>query len=42
MISWRPYRDPWERSVALDEIVKGAEAGIYDRKVVEALIRVVS
>jgi HD-GYP domain-containing protein (c-di-GMP phosphodiesterase class II) len=42
MISWRPYRDSWERSVALDEIVRGAEAGIYDRKIVEALIKVVS
>jgi len=42
MISWRPYRDSWERSVALDEIVRGAEAGIYDRNIVEALIKVVS
>jgi len=41
MISWRPYRDSWERSVALDEIVRGAEAGIYDRNIVEALIKVV-
>ena len=42
MISWRPYRDSWERSVALDEIVRGAEAGIYDRNIVEALIKVLS
>ena len=42
MISWRPYRDSWERSVALDEIVRGAESGIYDRNIVEALIKVVS
>jgi HD-GYP domain-containing protein (c-di-GMP phosphodiesterase class II) len=42
MISWRPYRDSWERSVALDEVLRGAESGIYDRKVVEALIKVVS
>jgi HD-GYP domain-containing protein (c-di-GMP phosphodiesterase class II) len=42
MISWRPYRDSWDCSVALDEIARGAEAGIYDRNVVEALIKVLS
>jgi HD-GYP domain-containing protein (c-di-GMP phosphodiesterase class II) len=42
MISWRPYRDPWDRSVALDEIVRGSDAGIYDPVVVDALIKVVS
>jgi HD-GYP domain-containing protein (c-di-GMP phosphodiesterase class II) len=42
MISWRPYRDPWDRSVALDEIVRGSDAGIYDPAIVEALIKVLS
>ncbi len=42
MISWRPYRDSWDCSVALDEIVRGAESGIYDRNIVAALINVLS
>ncbi|MCX5895453.1 MAG: HD domain-containing protein [Proteobacteria bacterium] len=40
MISWRPYRDPWERSVALDELAREADAGSYDSKIVSALIKV--
>jgi HD-GYP domain-containing protein (c-di-GMP phosphodiesterase class II) len=42
LISWRPYRDPWERSVALDEIVRETEAGIYDPTVVAALINILA
>ena len=42
LISWRPYRDPWERSVALDEIVRETESGIYDPTVVAALINILA
>ncbi len=42
MISWRPYRDPWERHVALDEIGRGVGKGLYDPKVVDALIKIMN
>jgi HD-GYP domain-containing protein (c-di-GMP phosphodiesterase class II) len=42
LISWRPYRDPWERHVALDEIGRGVGKGLYDPKVVDALIKIMS
>ena len=42
LISWRPYRDPWERHVALDEISRGASKGVYDPKVVDGLIKIMS
>ncbi|MGH7250844.1 MAG: HD domain-containing phosphohydrolase, partial [Nitrospiraceae bacterium] len=37
LTSWRPYREPWERHAAFDEIRRGAAKGIYDPKVVQAL-----
>ena len=33
LISWRPYREPWERHVALDEIGRSVGKGLYDPKV---------
>ncbi len=42
LISWRPYRDPWERHVAMDEIGRGVGKGLYDPKVVDALIKIMS
>jgi HD-GYP domain-containing protein (c-di-GMP phosphodiesterase class II) len=42
LISWRPYRDPWERNVALDEIGRGVGKGLFDPKVVDALIKIMS
>jgi len=42
LISWRPYRDPWERHIALDEIGRGVGKGLYDPKVVDALIKIMS
>lgn len=42
LISWRPYRDAWERSVALDEIVRETESGMYDPTVVSALINILA
>ena len=42
LISWRPYRDPWERHVALDEIARGVGKGIYDPKVADGLIKIMS
>jgi HD-GYP domain-containing protein (c-di-GMP phosphodiesterase class II) len=37
LTAWRPYREKWEKSSALDEINKGVELGWYDASVVEAL-----
>jgi len=37
LTSWRPYREPWERHAAFDEIRRGAAKGVYDPKVVQAL-----
>ncbi len=42
LISWRPYREPWERHVALDEIGRSVGKGLYDPKVVDALIKIMS
>src|SRR5437870_5668443 len=42
LISWRPYRDPWERHVALDEIARGVGKGTYDPKVVDGLIKIMT
>jgi HD-GYP domain-containing protein (c-di-GMP phosphodiesterase class II) len=39
LTSWRPYRDPLARDAALDEISRGGARGIYDPRVVEALIK---
>jgi HD-GYP domain-containing protein (c-di-GMP phosphodiesterase class II) len=42
LISWRPYRDPWERHVALDEIARGVNKGLYDPKVADGLIKIMA
>src|SRR5712692_8175069 len=42
LISCRPYRDPWERHVALDEIARGVGKGTYDPKVAGGLIKIMS
>jgi len=42
LVSWRPYRDAWERHVALDEIGRGVGKGLYDPKVVDALIKIMA
>jgi HD-GYP domain-containing protein (c-di-GMP phosphodiesterase class II) len=42
LISWRPYRDPWERHVALDEIARSVGKGIYDPKVADGLIKIMT
>lgn len=42
IISWRPYREAWERNAALDEIGRGAGNGLYDPKVAAALIKIMS
>jgi adenylate cyclase len=42
LTSWRPYREPWERHAALDEIRRGTEKGIYDPKVVEMLAKLMA
>jgi HD-GYP domain-containing protein (c-di-GMP phosphodiesterase class II) len=39
LTSWRPYRDPLARDAALDEIQRSATRGIYDPRVVEALLK---
>lgn len=38
LTSWRPYRDPWDRRAALDEIRRGVGKGLFDPKVVETLV----
>lgn len=37
LTSKRPYRDPWERHASMDQIDRGAEKGLFDPKVVQAL-----
>ncbi|HEU4369079.1 MAG TPA: HD domain-containing phosphohydrolase [Methylomirabilota bacterium] len=39
LTSWRPYRDALARDAALDEIRRSCTRGIYDPKVVEALVK---
>ena len=39
LTSWRPYRDPLARDAALDEIQRSCHRGIYDPRVVEALLK---
>ena len=39
LTSWRPYRDPIARDAALDEIQRSCNRGIYDPRVVEALLK---
>lgn len=40
MTSWRPYSESWDSRMALSEIRRATEKGIYDPQVVEALIEV--
>lgn len=37
LTSKRPYRDSWERRSSMDQIDQGAEKGLFDPKVVQAL-----
>jgi adenylate cyclase len=39
LTSWRPYRDPLARDAALDEIARSCQRGIYEPRVVEALMK---
>jgi HD-GYP domain-containing protein (c-di-GMP phosphodiesterase class II) len=39
LTSWRPYRDSLARDAALDEIRRSGARGIYDPRVVEALMK---
>lgn len=39
LTSWRPYRDPLARDAALDEIQRGCARGIYEPRIVEALMK---
>lgn len=39
LTSWRPYRDGLARDAALDEIHRGCARGLYDPRVVEALMK---
>ena len=39
--SWRPYREPWDRRIVLNEMRKDAAAGKYDPRVVDALVELV-
>jgi HD-GYP domain-containing protein (c-di-GMP phosphodiesterase class II) len=39
LTSKRPYRDPWERQSALEEIRRGVEKGMYDPNVADVLFR---
>jgi len=39
LTSWRPYRDPLARDAALDEIGRSCTRGVYDSRVVEALLK---
>ena len=42
LTSWRPYREKWDRDVALDDIKQGADKGLYDPKIVETLVHLLS
>jgi adenylate cyclase len=39
LTSWRPYRDSLARDAALDEIARSCQRGIYEPRVVEALMK---
>jgi HD-GYP domain-containing protein (c-di-GMP phosphodiesterase class II) len=39
LTSWRPYRDALARDAALDEIQRSCTRGLYDPRVVEALMK---
>lgn len=38
LTSWRPYRDPWDRRAALDEMRRSVAKGLFDPKIVETLV----
>ena len=40
LTSWRPYREKWDRHAALEELVKCVDKGLFDSKVVNALVKV--
>ncbi len=40
LISWRPYRDAWSQPVACDELLKSANDGKLDPKIVNTLISI--
>lgn len=42
LTSWRPYRDPLARDAALDEIRRSGTRGIYDPRVIEALMKLLT
>jgi adenylate cyclase len=42
LASWRPYRDPLARDAALDEIRRSCARGVYDPRVVEALVKLLA
>jgi HD-GYP domain-containing protein (c-di-GMP phosphodiesterase class II) len=42
LTSWRPYRDALARDAALDEIGRSCSRGIYEPKVVEALMKLLA
>jgi putative two-component system response regulator len=37
LTAWRPYREAWDRRMALSELRKGEEQGRFDPQVVQAL-----
>jgi HD-GYP domain-containing protein (c-di-GMP phosphodiesterase class II) len=39
LTSCRPYRDPLARDAALDEIGRSCARGVYDSRIVEALLK---
>ncbi len=38
LTSWRPYQECWDRQAAFNELQHGVDKGIFDAKVVEALL----
>jgi HD-GYP domain-containing protein (c-di-GMP phosphodiesterase class II) len=38
LTSWRPYREAWDARVALSEIRKGGEKGLYDPRIVQVMM----
>jgi adenylate cyclase len=41
MVAWRPYRKPFEKGQAIEEIKREARTGFYDPAVVKALLTIV-
>ncbi|OQY08490.1 MAG: hypothetical protein B6I22_00295 [Desulfobacteraceae bacterium 4572_123] len=38
--SWRPYREKWDRHATLEELLKCVDKGLFDPRVVNALVKV--